>query len=276
MSDLNFQEILSRKLESMGSGMSGTTRNSNDVEPINYFYNKHGYRCDEIKDQKILTLGCSQTVGLGLPLKKTWPFLLSEKMQSSYINLAKSGDSMQGQIIKAFQFFKEFYNPEYIFGIFPITRLEMPYIKGMIATSTNLTNSNKDNNSIQGVFLKNYKIKKFAQQPYDLDEILTEEVAIFYNFMFMQILEQYCKTNNIKLIWTHYNDSSYDKIIGDYQMNTYFKENFLGSGQIDGCHLDYSEDKYFNTAVDKFGKYSKPHWGLHEQIHVAEAMYSMI
>ena len=59
---------------------------------ITYKYNNYGHRCknvEEIDQQNyILFIGCSHTMGVGLELEKTFPYLLSEKLSMDYYNLA--------------------------------------------------------------------------------------------------------------------------------------------------------------------------------------------
>jgi len=59
---------------------------------ILYDYNNLGHRCknfeDLDQDNYILFIGCSHTMGVGLELEKTYPYLLSEKLKMDYYNLA--------------------------------------------------------------------------------------------------------------------------------------------------------------------------------------------
>jgi hypothetical protein len=59
---------------------------------ILYDYNKLGHRCRNFEDldqnNYILFIGCSHTMGVGLELEKTYPYLLSEKLKMDYYNLA--------------------------------------------------------------------------------------------------------------------------------------------------------------------------------------------
>lgn len=59
---------------------------------ISYEYNSYGHRSPDISqvdfDNYILFSGCSHTVGVGLELEKTYPYLLSKALNCSYYNLA--------------------------------------------------------------------------------------------------------------------------------------------------------------------------------------------
>jgi len=273
MNEMRFPDLFSRSLKVMSSKQPGRTTMLNDSQPIYYKYNSYGYRSEEFEDQNVLVLGCSQTLGVGLPLEYTWPFLLSEKTNMPYISLAKGGDSMQAQVIKAFQFFKEFYHPEYIFGVFPMSRMEMPYVKDVFGVNKKPNISEKEMDYIQNIFINNSKIEKFSKLPHSADEVIPEEVPIFYNLMFIQMLEQYCKTNNINLFWTVYNDTSYSDLHERIDMESYFLGDFIYDGNDKVCHEEHAGDLFHFAADDKLGH---PHWGLHQQIHLAESFHSML
>lgn len=59
---------------------------------ITYQFNNLGHRCknfeDINQDNYLLYIGCSHTMGVGLELEKTYPYLLSEKLNMDYYNLA--------------------------------------------------------------------------------------------------------------------------------------------------------------------------------------------
>jgi hypothetical protein len=63
----------------------------------NYFtyrFNSQGFRCREFdQTPSILTLGCSFTMGVGLPEHQVWPYLVSQELQLSCWNLGVGGSS---------------------------------------------------------------------------------------------------------------------------------------------------------------------------------------
>lgn len=64
------------------------------LEPgaITYKINRHGFRCDEFEDKEcIVALGCSFTMGIGLPLHESWPQILGKKLQITPYTLAWGG-----------------------------------------------------------------------------------------------------------------------------------------------------------------------------------------
>lgn len=65
---------------------------------ISYRLNEYGFRCDsfpEIETRDSITfIGCSNTFGVGMNKEKTWPALLSEKLNLKEINLGIAGGSL--------------------------------------------------------------------------------------------------------------------------------------------------------------------------------------
>lgn len=63
--------------------------------PISYSYNSNGHRCKNISEidlsNYILFTGCSITEGVGLELEKTYPYLISQRLNMDYYNLSLGG-----------------------------------------------------------------------------------------------------------------------------------------------------------------------------------------
>ena len=61
---------------------------------ITYRINSHGFRCAELStDPCVLALGCSFTVGIGLPVETIWPELVGRALGLEVVNLAWGGYS---------------------------------------------------------------------------------------------------------------------------------------------------------------------------------------
>ena len=321
--DYSYDQIFSRPLiemSSMGKQWLGFVKDNNklpcdltyfmstDNPQIEYKNNSFGYRCEEFNHQRILTLGCSNTHGHGMPMELTWPYLLSKKMNLSYSNLATGGDGIQAQVIKAFQYFKEIGNPDYIFGVFPLTRIETQYVHskfGIGGTSSDSYRGKEDRKFIQQAFLDEIEFQKYSQSPHNANEVLPVEFAIFYNLMFIQMLEQYCKSNNIKFLWSIYDfHAQSNDFKNKINSNCYFTDSCftdpepwyipqtdttgldkinlkdfkkLKNGEIQSaCHGELSKNELFYMGADHIytlKDFRQGHWGLHKHIHVAEAIY---
>ena len=50
-------------------------------QEITYKFNSFAFRCNEFtSDPSILFLGCSHTVGVGLPIEHTWPTIVANNL----------------------------------------------------------------------------------------------------------------------------------------------------------------------------------------------------
>jgi len=63
--------------------------------PITYKFNSHGFRADEFDSpsSNVVFLGCSHTLGVGLPVESTWPYIVSSKLKLKNYNLGVGGSS---------------------------------------------------------------------------------------------------------------------------------------------------------------------------------------
>jgi hypothetical protein len=59
-----------------------------------YKFNSHGFRCEEFSNEpSIVFLGCSMTIGIGLPVHHTWPSLVANNLNLKCYNLGIGGSS---------------------------------------------------------------------------------------------------------------------------------------------------------------------------------------
>jgi hypothetical protein len=57
-----------------------------------YRFNSHGFRSDEFSnDDSVMFLGCSMTVGIGLPLEDTWAYQVAKTLNLKCFNLSIGG-----------------------------------------------------------------------------------------------------------------------------------------------------------------------------------------
>ena len=88
------QDTEDRYLEHLRSRPEDLARNGWIDKEITYKFNSFAFRCDEFtNDPSILFLGCSHTVGVGLPIEHTWPTLIAEKLNLKCYNLGQGGGS---------------------------------------------------------------------------------------------------------------------------------------------------------------------------------------
>jgi len=112
-----------------------TPENAQFQRDITYTFNECGFRADSLynePDFRIVTCGCSMTVGIGVSDNEAWPALLKEKVQAftgqtaSNWNLATSGASSDYVTRTLYKVDTCLY-PDLVFVYWPpVTRLELP------------------------------------------------------------------------------------------------------------------------------------------------------
>jgi hypothetical protein len=264
--------------------------------------NSLNYRGLEFDNNEILTLGCSQTWGYAMDYEFLWPTLIMNRFKKNVSNIAVPGDSLQAQIIKAFTYFKEIGNPKIIIGVLPFARFEFPYIKNKMIFQT--MQPHVPTEKMKSSFIANayvpYTLDKYdtkityTKTPHILDEIFTIEMAMFYNDSFIAILEQYCKANDIKIIWTFWENlnppinklfiNSYD---GYFQINRNMPQFTMRQIKTFKSAPEYNlsdfmglcKDDYFSSLIYKninheciLSAKDKNHFGILDHIFIADAI----
>jgi hypothetical protein len=297
-----FKELFFRNLFECNHPITKNSKNStfyvadNINRKIEYKLNNHGYRGEDFNEPaEILTLGCSQTHGHGLPQNYIWPEVFSNMTNKKVHNLGTNGDSLCGQVFKAFKYFQEIGNPKVIIGLFPSSRIEMPYISGIFGNNSKVSDSVRHLRFIQKIFLKNAKERvKYSKIPHNPEDFIPEEFGLFYSFMFMQMLEQYCKQKNIMLLWTFWDDEWFidniTKIVPEPFTNYVLKDQLFydvkdrcNNGIVNSkkenltCHQQnkeiYEHYLYDHASDCDHKKESLGHFGIHTNLHVADMFY---
>jgi hypothetical protein len=190
------------------------------------------FKINESKD--LLISGCSLTASTGIAPQHTWPALLFDDLKIEYNNIAHSGDSVYGQIMKIYAYIKKFGKPKYIIAIFPNFE-RMQIINNPYTFRSHRYDSLYDANIKSGInkwhlvnkFTMNvdrYQNKKNIMKfPIDAEKVMNQETAIMYSFNAIDALSVYCKEADIKFIWSTWDPFS-DAIIKQNFKNGKFKE----------------------------------------------------
>lgn len=262
-------------------------RLENDIISIKYDTNEYGYRTNKfIKKDKnvIMILGCSQTYGIGVPDSYRWGNILSEKINMKEITLGIPGDSAMSQVRKAFAYFKEFGHPQKIVALFPLSRIQAP----LVFEKNNPIPEEKgydkftyeNNNEIHTYYLNDKRFQKYSKAPHNLENVLSKEVAFFFSFSYISMLDQYCKSNNIEFFWSFWEnvgfvDNNIEKIKNEYS-SFYDSRHIKINEYEDTCHTEYSNDILFQFAADRKESDWNAHFGLHTHLHFAEMFYEIM
>jgi hypothetical protein len=287
--DNAYLPFISNELASNVFDVYDDTYNQSGVE---YKINNFGYRGENFtKNVDLLSLGCSQTFGFGIPHEYTWTQLLKSDKIKTINSIASPGDSAQGQVIKFFQYVKKFGNPKNVVGVFPCYRVEFPLDKDKWEISNAEKKFSIVHNNKASITLKNYGdegFQKYYKAPYDPNHLLTEQVTRYYTHTFINILEIYCKNLNINFKYTIYehNYNGKNNPLKEYMLNhsnNYFEVDYpiprlyMQEEELNfKCHSEYSDNKYFYRANDYIPNKKSGHWGLHKNLHISETVSKLL
>lgn len=162
------------------------SRNKFDEEiyKLDYVLNNYGHRCDDFKSdhnkKHVLFAGCSFVFGEAMPYKGNWSGKLYEKLNKEneldgYYCLGFQNGVTSVIINNILKYCKQFGNPETIFCLFPDSVRKIDY-----------------ENVLQIIYRHDEKHKMVGR------------LSMFHSIMF---LEQYCLDNNIKLLWSTWDES---------------------------------------------------------------------
>lgn len=167
-----------------------------------YKYNKNWFRCDNfIKNHKglhILYAGCSNTEGVGSNIEDTWSHMLHVKLSnfndiSGYFNLAKGGYGLH-KILNNFIFYiKQYGKPDYFFLLMPNVLRGWKWENDMWIYRQNVPYGSDPN--------------KLKEQVIDHKKELPNWLTL------MNALEAICYTNNIKFLWTTWDNNETINIV---------------------------------------------------------------
>jgi hypothetical protein len=268
-----------------------------DIIPIEYRMNNFGYRGEDFeKENEMLALGCSHTAGDGIPEENRWATILAEKMGMKLSNLALGGESTTIQIMRAFRYFEEIGHPKIIVALFPMHRVTTVHVEGKMESNTSYR---------QEIMLKNVRtplievtqiekeVDLYSKAPHNPGKIIPKELVFFYDMALLNILQIYCKTNNIDFFWSFWEPEFKTKYINemiafDHEREEGFCQikclnwvkkdksiDIYGEESALDCHMEHRDNELFYRAADRVdGKYA--HWGIHKHMHVADNFYKQI
>jgi len=279
----------------------------------NYQYNSDGLRTIEFSEKpNVITMGCSNTFGLGLPIDKIWPSFLEKKLKEigNYTvgNISYNGSSPMTNISNFFAFIKKYkYAPEYLICNFSnFERLSFFAYE-------------KYDSPIVLFFHKERLFKD--EYPYNWEKTILLEEYYYKNLDYIRMLEVFCEYTGIKLIWSTWSNvikNDYESYLNKnfkYYRSDYTRDLFpsffefgsqdlneynplnptvesltnvyrMKNWNIEKCHIDIFNENFeiFDFAYDIYQNktsYIKgdivpchPHPGTHRQIHWAEFYFN--
>jgi|694.fasta_scaffold72068_5 hypothetical protein len=242
------------------------------TDPSRYYYiNKHGFRGKEISGKEdILIAGCSFTFGSGIPEEKIWGVQVANNMSLSYSNLGYPGASILSIINSIFSYFKEYGNPKILACLFPdLDRIQLP-VDNKIWTSKS-DNLNKD---LARVFLGEHhnNLPRYSKAPHNIENVMPLSVPRWISIKYIQILEQYCRSSNIKFIWSTWDNRFLPPLVESKQFDFLINTKNIDQEINNKCHNDLKNDfkEIFDRGSDIEYGLDRAHWGVHKHTHYAE------
>lgn len=267
-------------------------------EEYNYAWNSDGLRSIEFSTKpEVVAIGCSITLGQGLPESLRWSDILSQKINKPIGNISYSGAAINKNVSSFLGMVHQYqYVPKIVIANF--ANFERYYfIDGT------------------GEFLKdwyaNHSPKKTkSKAPWNYQEIIPYEWVYYNNLDHIKMLEAFCDSAGIKLIWSTWSNTL-SKEQEDFLSNNFkhyvqdptrklFPDNFETGVFVDSpeklepffkmynwdnirCHEEYKkqyEDIFeygydYNKIAGDWGPGAYwPHPGVHRNIHWAQFYYA--
>lgn len=189
------------------------------LDPGNeYILNNYGYRGPDFKkDIDLVTAGCSVTYGIGVPEEGTWSSILAKKLKLSYVNLSKPGASIEWIVNSLFSYFSEFGNPKNVFVLFPgLLRKEIvlnsKYNMSKYVDMEDFIHQGMSDDLAKGVVSYSFQSPNLKdrslilKRPFPIEQTIPPESAIYRSFRSIRMLETYCNSSNINLVWGTWSD----------------------------------------------------------------------
>lgn len=262
------KSIFSRELLPMGlpSGWETPSITENYDEYNTYTLNNYGYRGpDIVRDVDIITAGCSQTFGTGVPDNGTWPEHVSRITGSSYVNLSAPGASIEWVIETIHRYIDNFGKPKKgIMVLFPdIFRVDL-----VIDQKVNSTLEVTENDFIPQYYSDDHKIKlmtysptgikspNLIKRPFPVEYTWTFEQSIKANVMKIRNFERYCEAAGIELLWSSWSDTTvwlYGWLADEYRSEHYIDLKGLADWKSQVVDLEITEKDPYGIADRKLG-----------------------
>jgi hypothetical protein len=239
-----------------------------DIIPIQYDINSRGFRSIEfVKYPDVITSGCSQSFGIGMPYKYIWPNLLDESNSLKVVNISYPGTSTQTIVEDIFRYINEYGNPKYIRILVP-DFIRFQFLKAL--------NSNYYIEFAQGQFgdflntatHMDHFLNKYEKLPISIEKIMPYSVPFRASLMNIKILESYCEAAKIDFKWATWDS----KLKYHFSKHDYGFKNYVSNSDLvdySSCHFELKEEfeKLFYLAADK-----DQHMGTHAHAHYAKIL----
>lgn len=265
---------LSFRAKSIATEVGDLTHDYSDLNSL-------GYRCKEFEQADLITIGCSQTFGVGVCPENTWGAVLSRELNMSHANLSFMGWSLTTGITAAYAHIREHGAPKVIAILSPdFYRISWIMNRSIHASDRDSRKSPRGDTQLGDMHLTELLAKDmpaYSKAPHIIQDIMPPEVSYYQNFWALNSFVEYCRLANIKLVvqtWEHNLENLFISfgLVKDF----FISRDPIGVGKNSNCNVNHT---YGNTShpdeieegTDKHGR-ATPHMGAHEHWHVATEM----
>lgn len=270
-------------------GAANVVQGFSDLDKVQkYSYNSSGYRCKEFeKTPYLLCSGDSNTFGVGLPEKATWPHMLSQNISNSLspINLALPGASVESIVDDVFHYIKKYGPPKNLFIVFPDFCRGLFFSNPKILAPEKAPNELGPSNVLLGHLIGKDEERPFiSKRPHSIEDVISIEQIYVSAFRQIRHLEDFCLAANINFKWSVWQDDVEVCLIEKYKNSEYFynyltaelktfwskdteHKELIYNNDVN-CHAEYRKTygEVFGLATDIYPH----HEGAHIHIHVSE------
>lgn len=226
----------------------GDEKNINKEINYNYKINKHGFRSNHFKTinsnkTTILTAGCSNSFGQGLPEELRWQSFLLKNLNNDdidWFDVSSMGGSFRLITKNIISFIRNYGKPDYIFIIFPDIARDFMF---------NDKKNSFNNVNAHPFYLTQKKQPTIFKNLVDYTLNFNEYDALMKAIEHVWYLEELCKLSGIKLFWTSWEHRFHDEF---FKLN--FK-NFIEQTMPNDLNINNLE--YWDEANDRIHYGSK-------------------
>lgn len=293
----------------MKSRQLNAEKGINTFDDVNeYIINSNGFRSSEfsVGNTDILAVGCSITFGIGVPIDGAWPSILESKTNKKVTNMSLPGESVTSICNRIIKYCMNYENPKSIYCFFPDFfrmlfvqdfdyHVSKKYLVDKKPTDKNLSLVSPNVANDMSYYYENGKNKLFFNRKtwdsLSLEDSVSPHQAILESINAIYMLESFCKTNKIELVWSTWSNITkvlLEKmlLIPNFELTQYKPFNEITNKTYDpnkiisDCKKDHSTDLVNNVCwkrgTDFMAKGNEilrnflSHPGIHFHYHVAD------
>ena len=172
---------------------------------ITYKFNSYGFRCEEfVNKDSIVSLGCSHTIGIGIPYEKTFSYIVSKRLGYKNYNLALGAGS-NDSCYRIGSYWIPKLKPKAVIYMIP-SKLRFEYIDFQNQKVINLLPNHMTHSTSSDI--RDKIIKRYRDF-----FIMNQENVNLLRSKNVKAIQQLCQENNIKFIQLDSNEYFSRKIL---------------------------------------------------------------